>query len=72
MTPEEEVRALSNVERVRKHAKYVQVMPDPHCADNVQLRTHGSNIWRTLHVLAAMTFVRNTRRRLRRTTPAPR
>jgi hypothetical protein len=67
MTPQEEARALANAERVRKHARYMQIMPDPHCADNVQLRLHGRNQpWHTLHVLNAIAFARDDQRRRRR------
>jgi hypothetical protein len=68
MTPQEEARALANVDSIRRQfpMKFLQVLPDPHFADNVQLRLHGRGGWHTLHRLDAIAFLHRERRRQRR------
>jgi hypothetical protein len=56
-----------NCDRVRSACpvRFLQVRPDPYCADNVQLRI-GQGPFTTMHVLDALAFVRLVYRRQRR------
>jgi hypothetical protein len=64
LTDEQERISLASCDRVRTAypVKFLQVMPDPHCVANVQLRI-GRSAWRTMHVNDALAFVRLAKRR---------
>jgi hypothetical protein len=66
LSDSEQKRSMENCGKVRNYCRvrFLQVMPDPDFADNVQVRV-GHKPWRTLHVHDAIAFVRNAFRKER-------
>jgi hypothetical protein len=63
------LHAMISCDRVRSACpvRFLQVIPDPHCADNVQVRI-GQGPYTTMHTSDALAYVRSAYRKQRRQT----